>query len=457
MSLLGVEIVGAIGRRPERRELQISGVSTDSRVVQEGELFFALEGKRTDGHDYVVEALDKGAAAVVVHRDVEAPEHLRDRVVRVENTLRALGRFACLYRRRWGGKVIAVTGSNGKTTAREMMYHILSPYIPCKRSPRSFNTNIGVPLTLFQAERDDEVLIVEMGTNGPGEIRELVEIAEPDHGVITNVAESHLEGLGSEEGVACAKAELLDGLGTTGTAFLNADDAWFSFFAQRHKGPIRSFGIGPSAELRGRAIRRLDNGHWFTIPGGIEVRLRVPGIHNVRNALAALAVAQYLGVDLAAAAARLESFRPPPMRYQVEEIGGVTVVIDCYNANPGSMRAALEEFREMHADGRRIAVLGDMMELGKESEALHARLGAELVRFGADILWAVGTHGKCVAGAAERNGLAGAAFHAATLEDAAAGICETVQPGDLLLVKGSRGMAMEGLVEKLRSLTPAKV
>ena len=252
MRLLGVEIVGAIGGRPGRRTWNATGVSIDSRSVQPGEIFFALTGTRTDGHCHVAEALAKGAQAAVVHREVDAPEECRERLVRVDDTLRALGESARDYRERWGGKVIAVTGSNGKTTTREMLYHILSGYMRCKRSLRSFNTNIGVPLTLFCAEEDDEALVVEMGTNASGEVAALAALARPDAGVITNIGESHLAGLGSVAGVAEAKAELLDALGGKGTAFLNADDRWFGFLSERHRGARVGFGLGRGAEFRGR-------------------------------------------------------------------------------------------------------------------------------------------------------------------------------------------------------------
>lgn len=456
MRLLGVEIVGAIERRPERRRWNVTGVSIDSRSVRPGELFFALEGTRTDGHCYVAQALAKGADAAVVHREVDVPEEHKDRLVRVENTLRALGESASEYRRRWNGKVIAITGSNGKTTTREMLYHILSDKIPCKQSPKSFNTNIGVPLTLCQAEEQDEALILEMGTNAPGEISELAAMARPDAGLITNIGNSHLEGLGSVAGVADAKAELLDALDGEGTALLNADDAWFGFLSERHQGQLVSFGLGPRGDFRASAVRSVNGGHWFIIPGGIEVTLNVPGIHNVRNAVGALATAKWLGVDLPAAAARLADFRLPPMRWQTEQIRDVTVIMDCYNANPDSMRAALETFSHLPATGRRIAVLGDMKELGQASEALHAKLGKDLGKFNVDFAWAVGQYGECVARAAAVGGLGSSVVCAATLEEAAEKVSACLKPGDALLVKGSRIMAMEKLVEELRRGVPLR-
>lgn len=454
MSLLGVEIVGTIGGRPGRRIWNVTGVSIDSRAINGGEIFFALEGTRTDGHKYVRQALEKGAAVAVVHRKPHLPEALQERVVRVPDTLQALGDSARRHRRNWGGIVIAVTGSNGKTTTRAMIHHILSGVMQCKQSPKNFNTNIGVPLTLFETRATDKAVVVEMGANAPGEIRELAAIAEPNMAVITNIGKSHLEGLGYQEGVAQAKAELLQGLDESGVAFLNADDPWFSFLAGHYKGSVVSFGLGRRAEIRARAVRRIEGGHWFLAGAGIDVHLLVPGVHNVCNAVAALAVARHLKVDLGVAASRLKSFRLPPMRFHVEKLNGLTVIVDCYNANPDSVRAALETFQEMPATGRRIAVLGDMLELGPESEALHQELGACMLRFQVDAVWGIGARGECLAHAAEANGLAGAAFHAPTIEAAATEICEALGPGDAVLLKGSRGMEMEKLVDRFRKFAP---
>ncbi len=210
--------------------------------------------------------------------------------------------------------------------------------MPCHRSPKSFNTDVGVSLTLFQADPTDRVIVLEMGTNAPGEIAELTQIAEPDLGVITNIGETHLEGLGSVEGVAKAKAELLDALGRDSAAFLNADDPWFEFLAKRVQGKVISYGTRREAAFRGHNVQTFEGGHSFLIRGGIRVELSVPGRHNVLNALAALAVADYLGLSLSDAAARMATFRLPEMRYQVEQIRGITVVFDGYNANPGSMQ-----------------------------------------------------------------------------------------------------------------------
>ena len=458
MRVLGVEIVGAIGRRPERRIWNVTGVSADSRTLLPGEMFFALRGERCDGHDYVADALGRGAAAAVVERDVAVPGKVRDCVVRVPDVLKALGDSARAFRRAWGGKIVAVTGSNGKTTTREMIHHILSQEMACKRSPKNYNTNVGLPLTLFQAEPRERVLVVEMGTNAPNEIAEMARIAEPDVGVITNIGHSHLEGLGSREGVALAKAELIEGLNPGGAAFLNADDDWFEMLSGRSNAPVISYGLGEKADLRGSAVQRRRGGLAFTAGGSARVKLSVPGRHNVHNALAAMAVARYFGVPLDVSATRLADVRLPALRYEVRRIQGVTVVSDCYNANPDSMRAALETFRGQKTEGRRIAVLGDMMELGAESERLHEVVGEAAARARLDGLWAVGDYARHVAQAAERSGLSGRTFCAPRLEDIETDLLRELQRGDALLIKGSRGARMERLVEKLEDAAtlPAK-
>jgi len=447
---VGVEIVGAIGRRPGRRRVNASGVSTDSRTCRRDEVFFALKGARCDGHDFVADVLERGAAAAVIGRDVDvSPDH-RDRLIRVEDTLRALGDSGKAYRRAWSGTVIAVTGSNGKTTTREMIHHIHSIRIPCRRSPKSYNTDIGVPLTLFLAEPGDEVLIVEMGTNAPGEISALAQIAEPDIGVITNIGRSHLEGLGSEEGVARAKAELLQHLKPNGVAFLNADDPWTEYLSSLCSVPVTTYGVSAHADFRATDLSPTDDGHDFTLPGNVRVLLNIPGRHNVSNAVAAFAVAQHMGIDLNAAAEAMRDFTLPDLRYQVETVRGVTIVADCYNANPDSMRAAVDTFVCMPAQGRRIAVLGDMMELGPASERLHHSLGRHVGRSGVDALWAVGGYADCLADSARAAGLCDSVFQAQDIEAVTGRIGEFLRPGDAVLIKGSRGMQMERLADWLR-------
>jgi len=429
----------------------MTGVSTDSRTAGRGAVFFALKGARCDGHDFVDDVLARGAAAAVVSREVSVPPEHRDRLIFVDDTLRALGDSAREHRRTWGGTVVGITGSNGKTTTREMVHHVLQGSVPCKRSPKSFNTEVGVPLTIFQAEPDDRALIVEMGTNAPGEIASLAAIAEPDMGIITNIGESHLEGLGSVEGVARAKAELFQALPPYGAAFLIADSPWTEFLRPFAPCEVITYGIGEGSDFRGASVECADEGHMFIAPGGVRVTLNVPGLHNVRNALAALAVAKELGVPVEVAAARLASFRLPDLRFHRETINGVLVVSDCYNANPDSMRAALDTFGRLRVSGRRAAVLGDMLELGRESVRLHRSLGQSIARSNLDALWTVGEFADCTADSAVEHGFRGTVRFAAALDEVMDETRDYLKPGDAVLVKGSRGMKLERFAERLRA------
>ena len=452
VSLTGVEIVDAVGmgRRPEeRRRWKAKGVSTDTRTVSEGDLFIAVKGERFDGHDFVDTAFARGAAGAVVSRDVGLSTTHRDRpLVRVPDTLKALGDLARYWRRCWGGMVIGITGSNGKTTTREMLWHLLGGEFRAVRSPRSFNNAIGVPLTIFQIDSEDEIAIIEMGASAPGEIAYLASIAEPDFGVVTNIGETHLEGLGSVEGVAHAKGELLEALGDWGVAFLSADDPWFPFLSERHTGQTIAFGRSESADVRCEHEEPLEDGYRFRLSTGHELDLRVPGRHNITNALAALAVSMELGV-LELVADRLRTFALPDLRFQVEHIGPVDVIADCYNANLRSMTAALEAFDEMPVPGRRVLVCGDMLGMGDHAESVHRKLGHHVGSSRVSMVWALGEAAQWVVDAAtEVRPIQ--AVHRVCVEDAAPLIASSLEPGDAVLVKGSRGMRLERVVSGIR-------
>ena len=449
--LSSVEIVKALGLRTERRCWRARGISTDSRRIEEGELFVALSGERYDGHDFVRDAFGRGAVAAVVSRQVRLPEATADRpLLEVPDTREALGRLAAWYRRRWAGTVVAVTGSNGKTTTREMIHAALAGTMRVKRSPESFNNAVGVPLTIFQVSTDDQVLVVEMGTSAPGEIALLTDMAQPNVAVITNVAETHLAGLGDVAGVAKEKANVLGALGQTGTAVLNADDAWFGWLAAHHTGPVVTFGRCAKAMVCATNVRRAPPGFRFHATDGVEVTLRVPGEHNVANALAALAVAQALGADAASAAEGLGRFRLPPMRFTMHRSAGVLVINDAYNANLRSMQAAIRELNALHVAGRKIMVCGDMLELGPDSGRLHRMLGESIAQSRVDLLLAVGERAADVAEAAKADRRTRReVYHLPSVEQAAERIVGVVREGDAVLVKGSRGMRLERVVEAL--------
>jgi len=455
-------------------------VSTDSRRAAPGTLFVALRGARHDGHDFAAEALRNGAAAVLVERVPDGVDPRRALTVR--DTLRALGDFAAYTRQRWGGRVAAITGSNGKTTTKEMLAAICAVegsrvpgFESSKSSPRPSNPRtlepsnpgerrgsggvlkthgnennlIGLPLTLLRLSGDEAVAVLEMGMNAPGEIARLTEIAVPDVGLITNVGPAHLEGLGSIAGVAAAKGELFAGMRAQAQIAVNMDDAWVVRVAAGFPGRRIEFGDGRAVAASAVDDRGFD-GLAFTLHVGARrapVRLRLAGRHNVQNALGAAAVAHGLGIDVAAIAAGLAAAEPPKMRMQVVRLAnGVTIVNDAYNANPASAEAALDALAR--TPGRAIAVLGEMRELGSESESLHRQVGAYAATCGVAWLLAVGPQADAIAAGARAAATDIEVTVCADAASAAALLLERWRAGDAILVKGSRGPDSEDGVRR---------
>jgi UDP-N-acetylmuramoyl-tripeptide--D-alanyl-D-alanine ligase len=357
----------------------INDVSTDSRTAGPGQLFFALRGPNFDGHDFVCEALRRGAAGAAVAQDSMGKRELsRDLpgLIWVDEPRRALGRLATYHRRQLSATVIAVTGSNGKTTVKRMIDHVLGGSRRGTASPKSFNNDVGVPLTLLAADGAHDYVVVEIGTNAPGEVRTLGRIAEPNLAVITNVGESHLEKLGSVEGVAAEKASLVGCVRPGGQAAINADDPALLRHVSRDPAiRVTRFGTGEHADLRASGVELGPAASRFRVNDRFEFELPVPGRHNVVNALAAISAARGVGLSHDEIADRLRSFRLPEMRLEVETVGHIELIFDAYNANPQSMAAALDVFARHQHTGRRVLVLGDMNELGGDSERLHRRLG----------------------------------------------------------------------------------
>jgi UDP-N-acetylmuramoyl-tripeptide--D-alanyl-D-alanine ligase len=437
---------------------RFGGVVTDSRAVRAGELFVALRGDAHDGHAFVAEAASRGAGAVLIEE--RTGETLPTcGVVVVRDTLAALGDLAALHRHRSDPRVVAITGSNGKTTSKEMLGSILEHALGREhvlRTQGTQNNLVGLPLTLLGLDAQVQVAVLEMGMNGPGEIWRLAEIADPDVGVITCVARAHLEGLGSMRGVAEAKAELFRRLRPQAIAVYNADDPYVAAAAPAAAGRRIGFGLGEEATVR--AIDVTDDGL-----AGIRFRLRVeeketpvalpvPGRHNVTNALAAAGAAYALGIPLDAVARGLDAFRPAAMRMEVVALpSGVTVLNDAYNANPASMAAALATLRASAAP-RRFAALGSMRELGDEAAAAHRELGSVVARAGLDGLFLIGTHAPDVRGGAEAAGMPAAQITIAATHEELAGVLRSrLRSGDLLLLKGSRGATMETVLVHLRT------
>jgi UDP-N-acetylmuramoyl-tripeptide--D-alanyl-D-alanine ligase len=417
--------------------VRATGVSTDTRTLRPGDLFFALTGPNFDGHAFVGAAFARGACAAVVERAMEAPGPL----VRVDDATRALGALASAYRLALRARVVGLTGSNGKTTTKEMVAHVLGRDRRVVRARGSFNNFIGVPLTLFEADEASEFVVLEIGTNHPGEIARLGEIARPDIAVITSVGASHLEGLGSVEGVADEKASLLGRLRSGGHAVLHDDPRILS---RAHLPPekVVTFGMTDHADLFPTHVEG-GSGLRFRVRG-VEFRLGLLGEWNVLNALAASAVAMLHGVPLAECARRLADFRGPKMRMERLELAGVTIINDAYNSNPESAGRAVREFARIGAAGRRVAVIGDMMELGGDSERYHRELGRLLGETPVDVVVGVGPRCRALLEAVgsrpER--------HAFDSVDALRPhLAALVREGDAVLLKGSRAVALERVVK----------
>lgn len=433
-----------------------TGVCTDSRKVAGGEIFFALVGPTFDGHDFAAEAVAKGARGVVASSPDKVADLARSvPVVLVDNTLKALQMLARYNRCRLGIPVVAVTGSTGKTTTKDMVHSIFAERMRSARTEENFNNEVGVPLTLLSLEPRHEICVVELGMRGRGQIWDLAEIARPDVGIVTNVGPSHIELLGSIENVALAKAELVEALGPDGIAVLNADCEYTAAMKERTRAKVVFFGIERDADVRATGIESLgEDGTRFTLSYGqrsFRVHVPVPGIHNVYNALAAATAALVMGVDSFAVADGLSHFEPSHGRSGiVETTWGFTVIDDTYNANPASMRAALATLREVAGGRRKIAVLGNMLELGEISAEAHRELGRAAVALTCDVLVTVGNLARLAGEEALR---LGRSPRDVIMCDTGAGAVDVLQklvkPGDVILVKGSRAMRMEEIVSAL--------
>jgi UDP-N-acetylmuramoyl-tripeptide--D-alanyl-D-alanine ligase len=445
--------LGVLGDRT-----RFTGVTTDTRRVSPGELFMALRGARHDGHRFLGEAAERGAGAVVIERRA-ADERVGCGMIVVRDTLAALGDLAAYHRRRLAPAVLAVTGSNGKTTTKEMLAAIVESAFGRAQVLRTLGTQnnlVGLPLTLLRLDPGERMVVLELGMNGPGEIWRLAEIAQPDVGVITCMAPEHLEGLGSMHGVIEANTELYRRLKPSATAVFNADDPRVTTAVEVFPGRKLAFGTAGGARAGVVATDVEDGGldgctFRLVVEGeAVPIRLAIPGRHNVHNALAAAATAHAAGVPLAAVKEGLERFQPPGMRMEVMRLAsGVTVLNDAYNANPASMAAALRTLAASRGR-RRVAALGEMRELGGEAVAAHRELGGVAAAAGLDALFLIGPHAAEVRAGAEDGGLPPerivvAADHA----DLAARVRADLRSGDLLLVKGSRGAEMERLIRLL--------
>jgi UDP-N-acetylmuramoyl-tripeptide--D-alanyl-D-alanine ligase len=472
------DVKNALGGTPSSPDA-FTGVSTDTRTIQPGDLFVALVSPNADGHTFVPQALAAGAAGLVVSRPVDAPSEIP--VFLVPDTQIAYGQIARAWRDKFDIPVIGVTGSVGKTTVKEMLAAALTPLGPVLKTAASQNNETGVPKALLQLNEDHKAAVIEMGMRGAGQIAYLCGIARPTIGVITLIGENHVELLGSQDAIADAKGELLAALPETGTAVLNADDPYFERLRTKTSARVVTFGGGllpalyatlPAAQRVGASavskasgdvlacppvsatafaagergpLRSKEVGSWRFTLRGVPVEIRSPSRHDITNAVASLTIAEILGVPLETAAAALLKYEAPPMRMEaIPAPWGGTILNDAYNAAPASVRSALETLTAQ-STGRKIAFLGDMKELGDLSETAHKELGSTIAALGGlDALYAVGGLAALIPGAT------------ATFPDSAAaadfaGNAIDVRPGDTILVKGSRAMAMERIAHALQT------
>lgn len=430
------QVARAVSGRPSRplASETVTGVSTDTRAIRAGDLFFALRGANFDAHDFLAQAFAKGAAAAIVDKDVVAD----GLTLRVGDTLEALGSLAAAYRLTLGARVVGVCGSNGKTTTKEMIAHVLGRDRRVVKAQGSFNNNVGVPITIFQADERTESAVLEIGTNHPGEIAKLGEIARPDIAVLVSVGAEHLEGLGSLDGVADEETAIFDYLRSGGYAVVHDDPRILSRLHLPTEKYV-TFGLAPSADLHPTRI----DGMRFDVRG-VEFRLNLLGEWNIQNALAATAVAMLHGIPLDETARRLADFRPPKMRMERLDLAGVTIINDAYNSNPESASRAVREFSRFPSTGRRVAVIGDMGELGPTSEAYHRELGRQLAESGIDVVVGVGR--ECRALLAELGGRK--EMHGfESVDDLKSKMDALIRAGDAVLLKGSRRVGLERIVK----------
>lgn len=445
------ELLTATGGRAigfEQDAVEFSAVGIDSRSIQAGELFWAVQGTQHDGHDFLGDAFNRGAAACVV--ESEKVIAVAGPVVVVENTLDALGDFAHWYRSQQEAVVIGVTGSVGKTTTREMIHATLGAAFDVTQSPENFNNHFGLPLSILEIEPGHDFAVLELGASQAGEIRSLAGIAAPEIGVITGIGSAHLEGFGSEEGVLAAKGELLESLPKTGFAVLSGDDPRLRKLAQRAECRVLFVGENPQNDLQATDVELTEDRIRFRVDGD-HFQITALGRHHLTAALSAVAIGRELGMSAAAIAEGLKSFQPVSGRCRAEQIGSWTIIDDSYNSNPTSMQAACDVLANWKGATHKILVTGDMLELGDRSVEFHRELGETVAAAGIDRLAAHGNYAADVVQGARDAGMDG--FRLAECEhyESLPAVLDCwLEPGSVVLVKGSRSMRMERVVEWLR-------
>lgn len=437
-------------------DTRIAGVSTDSRTLEAGQLFVALHGPNFDGHNYLEQAVEKGAVAAIVSNP-EAAEKVRKStaVVKVDETLKALGRLATAYRARFDIPVAALSGSSGKTTTKEILRSIVEPAGGLV-TRGNFNNRIGVPLTVFRLEPEHTMAVFELAMNHSGELAELTEIVKPETVALTNVGTAHIGNFASIEALRDAKGELIDHSREDAAIVINADCFGSIETVRKFAGdrPVVTFAIEQPAGVRAENIQAIDPiGYRFdmVMPDAREtVELHAFGKHNIENALCAATMARLLEIEMDRICEGIESFRPAAMRSEIIQVGKITIIADCYNANPDSVEAAIQALSEYPAQRRRVFLFSDMLEMGDEADMAHRQVGQAVAESRIDLFATTGDLARWASWEAARMGVH--VGHFQTKEDAAQALADELKRGDVLLVKGSRLMQLEDVIERLKEL-----
>ncbi|MBF0408493.1 MAG: UDP-N-acetylmuramoyl-tripeptide--D-alanyl-D-alanine ligase [Candidatus Riflebacteria bacterium] len=427
--------------------VEIKGFSIDSRTVMPGDVFVAIKGENFDGHNFIADALKNGSSAIIASEKVESNGKT---VFQVKDTLVALQNLARWHRNRHKARFIGITGSNGKTTTKEMLYHLFSGIEETFSTKGNLNNHIGLPLSILRIPLSVKVAIIEMGMNHPGEIRFLCGIAKPDDALITNIGPAHIGILGSLENIANAKSEILEGISENGYAFLPGDDPFCGLLVEKTRAKVFRFGFKKDNDITATDICINSTEGSSAIVNFEEnvqpVNLLVPGRHNIQNAIAAIACCTLAGNSFSSAIRRMESFKPVTARLETISIAGMNVILDCYNANPASMREAVKWLSS--CSGRKIAVLGDMRELGEFSTEYHREIGKTCAESEIDMLVAVGQESAHIAESASASGMK-KVFHFKDLKSAADNLKLQLEEGDNVLLKASRGMHFESICKQV--------
>ena len=442
------EIARAVGGTLSGRDGLAEGVSIDTRTIKPGELFIAIKGQKFDGHEFIAQAISDGASGVIISGNINGSGEAVPGVIKVSDTLMALKELAYYHRKKFNPKMIGITGTNGKTTVKEMTAAILSAKYNVLKNEGNLNNQYGIPLSLFKLAGEHQIGVMELGMSALGEIADLCRLVEPEMGIVTNVGEGHTQYLKDIPTVGSAKGELLEALPERGLAVVNGDDANVMAQIGRTKAKNIKFGMGDNCHYKAEQINYGPDGTSFKV-NGQQITIRQLGLHNVYNSLAAIAAGEALGVDIKSAAEKLAGLEPTPMRLEIITTGKFTIINDAYNANPPSMRVALKVLGSLNASRRKVAVLGDMLELGDIEKLRHHDIGAFAAE-NADLVVAVGPLGNDIylgASSLKKNSL--------YYQDNAALIAKLdtiLKKGDVVLVKASRGRNFEEIVNAIKGL-----